>query len=39
MQNDTPLSPIKDARVLAVIERLVETRRRPLGGSPINNRR
>jgi predicted O-methyltransferase YrrM len=37
MQNDTPLSPIKDARVLAVIERLVETRRRPLGGSPINN--
>jgi predicted O-methyltransferase YrrM len=37
MQNDTPLSPIKDARVLAVIERLIETRRRPLGGSPINN--
>ena len=38
MQNDTPLSPIKDARVLAVIERLIETRRRPMGGSPINNR-
>ncbi len=37
MQNDTPLSPIKDARVLAVIERLIETRRRPLDGSPINN--
>jgi len=37
MQNDTPLSPIKDARVLAVIERLIERRRRPLGGSPINN--
>jgi predicted O-methyltransferase YrrM len=37
MQNDTPLSPIKDARVLAVIERLIETRSRPLGGSPINN--
>ena len=37
MQNDTPLSPIKDARVLAVIERFIETRRRPLGGSPINN--
>ena len=37
MQNETLLSPIKDARVLAVIERLIETRRRPLGGSPINN--
>lgn len=37
MQNDTPMTPIKDARVLAVIERLIETRRRPLGGSPINN--
>jgi predicted O-methyltransferase YrrM len=37
MQNNTLLSPIKDARVLAVIERLIETRRRPLGGSPINN--
>lgn len=37
MQNNTVLSPIKDARVLAVIERLIETRRRPLGGSPINN--
>ena len=37
MQNETLLSPIKDARVLAAIERLIETRRRPLGGSPINN--
>jgi predicted O-methyltransferase YrrM len=37
MQNNTLPSPIKDARVLAVIERLIETRRRPLGGSPINN--
>jgi predicted O-methyltransferase YrrM len=37
VQNDTLLSPIKDARVLAVIERLIETRRRPSGGSPINN--
>ena len=37
MQNNTLLSPIKDARVLAAIERLIETRRRPLGGSPINN--
>ncbi len=37
MQNNSHPSPIKDARVLAVIERLIETRRRPLGGSPINN--
>lgn len=37
MQNNTLLSPIKDARVLAVIERLIETRRRPSGGSPISN--
>ena len=37
MQNNTLLGPIKDARVRAVIERLIETRRRPLGGSPINN--
>ena len=37
MQNNTLLSPLKDARVRAVIERLIETRRRPLGGSPINN--
>ena len=37
MQNETLLSPIKDARVLAAIERLIETRRRPLGGSPIIN--
>jgi predicted O-methyltransferase YrrM len=37
MQNNSLPSPIKDARVFAVIERLIETRRRPLGGSPINN--
>ena len=37
MQNETLLSPIKDARVLAAIKRLIGTRRRPLGGSPINN--
>ena len=37
MQNNTLLSPIKDARVLAVIERLIETHRRPSGGSPITN--
>ena len=37
MQNDTLLGPLKDARVRAVIGRLFETRRRPLGGSPINN--
>jgi predicted O-methyltransferase YrrM len=37
MQNNSLSSPIKDTRVLAVIERLIETRRRPLGGSPINN--
>jgi len=37
MQNNTLLSPIKDARVLAVIERLIETHRRPPGGSPISN--
>src|SRR6266849_3026750 len=37
MQNNTLLGSLKDARVRAVIERLIETRRRPLGGSPINN--
>ena len=37
MQSNALPSPIKDVRVLAVIERLIETRRRPLGGSPINN--
>ena len=37
MRSNTLLAPPKDARVRAVIERLTETRRRPLGGSPINN--
>jgi predicted O-methyltransferase YrrM len=37
MQTNSLPSPIKDARVIAVIERLIETRRRPLDGSPINN--
>jgi predicted O-methyltransferase YrrM len=37
MQSNTILGSLKDARVRAVIERLIETRRRPLGGSPINN--
>jgi predicted O-methyltransferase YrrM len=37
MQNNTLLGSLKDARVRAVIERLIETRRRPLGGSPVNN--
>src|SRR6202167_2629287 len=34
MQNDTLLSPLKDTRVRAVIERLVEARRIPSSGSP-----
>ena len=34
MQNDTLLSPLKDARVRAVIEMLVEARRIPSSGSP-----
>jgi predicted O-methyltransferase YrrM len=37
MQTNSLPSPIKDARVIAVIERLIETPRRPLDGSPINN--
>ena len=37
MQNNTLLSPIKDARVRAVIERLIESPRRPLGGGPLTN--
>lgn len=37
MQNNTLLSPIKDARVLAVIERLIESPRLPSGGSPSDN--
>jgi predicted O-methyltransferase YrrM len=37
MQNNTPLSPLKDTRVRAVIERLVELPRLPLGGSPSDN--
>ncbi|MGA7312836.1 MAG: class I SAM-dependent methyltransferase [Silvibacterium sp.] len=37
MQNNTLLSPIKDARVRAVIERLIESPRLPLGGSPSDN--
>jgi hypothetical protein len=37
MQNNAPLSPIKDARVVAVIERLIETPRLPSGGSPSDN--
>jgi len=37
MQNDTLLSPLKDARVRAVIERLVEARRIPSSGSPSDH--
>ena len=37
MQNNTLLGPIKDARVRAVIERLIESPRRPLGGGPLTN--
>jgi predicted O-methyltransferase YrrM len=37
MQNNTLLSPLKDTRVRAVIERLIESPRLPLGGSPSNN--
>jgi hypothetical protein len=37
MHDNTPLSPLKDARVRAVIERLVELFRLPLGGSPRDN--
>ena len=37
MQNDTLLSPLKDARVRAVVERLIESPRLPTGGSPSDN--
>ena len=37
MQNNSLPGPLEDAPVRAVIERLIETRRRPFGGSPINN--
>jgi predicted O-methyltransferase YrrM len=37
MQNNTFLSPLKDARVRAVIERLIESPRLPSGGSPSDN--
>jgi hypothetical protein len=35
MENNTLQGPLKDARVRVVIERLIETRRRPLGGAPL----
>jgi predicted O-methyltransferase YrrM len=38
MQSDTLLSPLKDARVRAVIERLMEAPRLPSGASPSDNR-
>ena len=37
MQNNTVLSPLKETRVRAVIERLIESPRLPLGGSPSDN--
>jgi predicted O-methyltransferase YrrM len=37
MQNNTLLSPLKDTRVRALIERLIETPRLPKGGSPSDN--
>ena len=37
MQGDTLLSPLKDARVRAVIERLLEARRIPPSGSPSDH--
>ena len=37
MRNNTVLSPLKDPRVRAVIERLIESPRLPLGGSPSDN--
>jgi predicted O-methyltransferase YrrM len=37
MQNNAVLSPLKDTRVRAVIERLIELPRLPLGGSPSDN--
>jgi hypothetical protein len=37
MQNHTLLSPLKDARVRAAIERIIESPRLPSGGSPSDN--
>ena len=37
MQNNAVLSPLKDTRVRAVIERLIGSPRLPLGGSPSDN--
>jgi predicted O-methyltransferase YrrM len=37
MHSSTLLSPINDARVLTVIDRLIATYRRPSGGCPIHN--
>ena len=37
MQNNDVLSPLKETRVRAVIERLIESPRLPLGGSPSDN--
>src|SRR5271156_5325759 len=37
MQNNTVPSPLTDTRVRAVIERLIESPRLPLGGSPSDN--
>src|SRR5271154_983051 len=37
MQGNTLLSPLKDARVRAVIERIIESPRLPLGGSPSDH--
>jgi len=37
MQNNIRLSPLKDTRVRAVIERLIESPRLPLVGSPSDN--
>ena len=37
MQNNAVLSPLKETRVRAVIERLIESPRLPLGGSPSDN--
>jgi predicted O-methyltransferase YrrM len=37
MQSSTLRSPITDAHVRAVLDRLIATYRRPVGGSPIHN--
>ena len=37
MQNNALLSPLKDTRVRAVIERLIQAPRLPVGGSPSDN--